>query len=210
MSIADIRKEYTRGGLTEAEADLNPFVQFHHWLEQAISGQLPEPNSMTLATVSSDGKPSARIVLLKAFDERGVVFFTNYLSRKGLELAVNPHAALVFHWIELERQVRIEGKVEKTSESESEGYFQTRPEGSKFGAWISEQSTVISGREILEAREKELRAQFGQNVPKPPNWGGYRLVPEMFEFWQGRRSRLHDRLRYRLEKGVWIRERLSP
>ncbi len=210
MSIGDLRKEYRYGGLVESDADRNPIAQFLTWFKQAISAELPEPNAMTLATVSADGKPSARIVLLKGCDERGLAFFTNYGSRKGLELAANPHAALVFHWVELERQVRIEGRVEKTTERESLDYFASRPFGSRLGAWISEQSAVIAGREVLEEREKELIAQFGENIPKPPHWGGYRLIPDVFEFWQGRPSRLHDRLRYRKRDEQWLRERLAP
>ena len=210
-TLADLRKNYSLGSLDIADADPNPFRQFDVWFKQAIDAQLPEPNTMTLATVDSRGRPSARIVLIKAVDERGFVFFTNYESRKGLELAQNPHASLLFYWIELERQVRIEGAVVKTSDAESDTYFASRPVGSRIGAWASEQSKVIESRAALEAREREFIAQYGDNPPRPPHWGGYRLIPDAIEFWQGRPSRLHDRLLYtRSGNADWTIARLSP
>ena len=210
-TLADLRKNYSLGSLDIADADPNPFRQFDVWFKQAIDAQLPEPNTMTLATVDSRGRPSARIVLIKAVDERGFVFFTNYESRKGLELAQNPHASLLFYWIELERQVRIEGAVVKTSDAESDQYFASRPVGSRIGAWASEQSKVIESRAALEAREREFSAQYGDNPPRPPHWGGYRLIPDAIEFWQGRPSRLHDRLLYtRSGNADWTIARLSP
>ena len=212
MSVADLRKEYALHGLSEADLDPNPFRQFQVWFEQALAAGLPEPNAMTLATATPDGRPSARMVLIKGADERGFVFFSNYQSRKGRELDANPYAALVFYWAELERQIRIEGRVERVSSQESDAYFQSRPAGSRLGAWASRQSAVIAGRAELEGRLAELAAQHpGGDVPRPPHWGGYRVVPESIEFWQGRPSRLHDRLRYRLrEDGTWLVERLSP
>lgn len=211
-TLADIRKEYTQAGLSEADADPDPFRQFQTWFEQAMAAQLLEPNGMTLATVTPDGKPRARIVLLKNFDERGFVFYTNYESHKGQELAQNSWAALVFWWTELERQVRIEGRVEKVSDVESNTYFRSRPLGSQLGAWTSQQSQVISNREVLDSRLQELQDKYqGQDIPRPPHWGGYRVIPTVIEFWQGRPSRLHDRLRYwRPEDGSWRIERLSP
>ena len=209
--VADLRTEYAKHGLTEAEAALDPFRQFDTWFRQALEAQVPEPNAMTLATVGVDGKPSARIVLLKGFDARGFVFFTNYESRKGQELAQNPNAALVFWWQALERQVRVEGTVEQVTEAESDAYFRSRPEGSRLGAWVSRQSAVIPGRAVLEEQLRELRAAYeGREIPRPAYWGGFRVRPERVEFWQGRPSRLHDRLRYRLAEGAWHRERLAP
>lgn len=211
MSISDLRRNYTLSGLTEAEADLDPFVQFRRWFDQALAAQLPEPNAMTVATVGADGRPAARVVLLKGVDERGFVFYTNYDSRKAAELTIHPYAALLFYWPELERQVRIEGGVAKVAEAESDAYFASRPRGSQLGAWTSPQSQVIAGREVLDQRLEQLTAEFaGRDVPRPPHWGGFRVVPDVFEFWQGRPSRLHDRLRYRRDGNQWLRERLAP
>ncbi len=210
MNIADLRKSYEKAELGETDSHADPFQQFGVWLQQAIDGQLPEPNAMTLATVGSDLRPSTRIVLIKGFDERGVVWYTNYGSRKGRELAGNPFAALQFHWVELERVVRIEGVVEKVSDAESDAYFDSRPLDSRIGAWASPQSQVIDGRGTLVANAAKYAAQFMLQPPRPPHWGGYRLKPEVWEFWQGRKSRLHDRLRYRLDAGQWTRERLAP
>ena len=209
--IANLRKSYERAELNEAASAVNPLQQFELWLQQAIDGQLPEPNAMTLATVGSDLRPSTRVVLIKGYDARGLVWFTNYDSRKGQQLAGNPFAALQFHWVELERVVRIEGRVEKISGDESDAYFNSRPLDSRIGAWASPQSQVIEGRGTLVANAAKYGAQFLLQPPRPPHWGGYRLVPDQWEFWQGRKSRLHDRLRYRQEQGGdWVRERLAP
>ncbi|ACK69950.1 pyridoxamine 5'-phosphate oxidase [Gloeothece citriformis PCC 7424] len=212
QSIADLRKNYTLTGLTEAEANPNPFVQFRLWFNQALEAQFLEPNAMTIATVTPDGKPSARMVLLKDFDERGFVFYTNYDSAKGQQLAQTPWAALVFWWDALERQVRIEGTVEKVSQEESDAYFASRPWESRLGAWVSDQSRVIESREVLENRLQALKDKYqAQDVPRPPHWGGFRVMPEKIEFWQGRPNRLHDRLCYKwIEGEKWIIERLSP
>ena len=210
-SIADLRKSYERAELNEDASSAAPGQQFSKWLEEAIAAQLPEPNAMTLATVGSDLRPSTRVVLIKGLDERGIVWFTNYDSRKGQELAGNPHAALQFHWVELERVVRIEGRVEKISDEESDAYFHSRPLDSRIGAWASPQSEVISGRGVLVANAAKFGAQFLLQPPRPPHWGGYRLLADRWEFWQGRRSRLHDRLRYTQQAGGdWLRERLAP
>ncbi|MEH2449035.1 MAG: pyridoxamine 5'-phosphate oxidase [Nostoc sp.] len=211
-TVADLRKDYTLEGLSELEVDLNPFTQFKKWFDQALAGQLPEPNAMTIATATPDGKPSARMVLLKDFDERGFVLFTNYNSHKGKELAENPQAALVFWWAELERQVRISGYVEKVSETESDQYFNSRPASSRLGAWVSNQSEAIESREVLERYLQEFKSKYeNQEIPRPPHWGGLRVIPTEIEFWQGRPSRLHDRLLYsRLDNGSWNIKRLSP
>ena len=210
MDIADLRKSYERDALDEAASAADPLQQFEHWLQQALKAQLPEPNAMTLATVGADGRPSTRVVLIKEADARGVVWYTNYESRKGRELAANPQAALQFHWVELERVVRIEGRVEKVDAAESDRYFATRPLDSRIGAWASPQSQVIASRAVLVANAARYGAQFLLHPPRPPHWGGYRLVADTWEFWQGRKSRLHDRLRYRLDGGAWVRERLAP
>lgn len=210
-SLADLRREYSSHSLNENDVERDPFVQFQRWLQEAITAELLEPNAMALATSTPSGKPSARIVLLKGFDERGLVFFTNYASRKAEELKENPHAALLFFWAGLERQVRIEGIVEKITHTESEEYFATRPLESRIGAWASKQSAVIESRAALQEKFDELRAHFAnQEIPLPPFWGGFRLAPLMFEFWQGRENRLHDRIRYNKQDSRWIIERLSP
>ena len=209
-SIADLRKSYERAELSESASDADPLQQFDQWLQEAVRGQVPEPNAMTVATVSGDMRPSTRIVLIKGYDERGIVWYTNYESRKGQQLAGNPFAALQFHWVELERVVRIEGRVEKVSAEESDAYFASRPLDSRIGAWSSPQSQVISGRSVLVANAAKYGAQFLLNPPRPPHWGGFRLEPDRWEFWQGRKSRLHDRLSYRLDGQSWIRERLAP
>lgn len=208
--IAALRKSYERAELDESASHADPLQQFALWLQQALDARLPEPNAMTLATVGEDGRPSSRIVLIKGFDERGIVWFTNYASRKGRELAAHPVAALQFHWVELERVVRIEGNVSKTSEAESDAYFRSRPLDSRIGAWASPQSEVIASRAVLVANAAKAGAQYLLDPPRPPHWGGYRLAPDRWEFWQGRKSRLHDRLRYRLDGGAWVRERLAP
>lgn len=211
-SIADLRKDYSLQDLTEKDVDDNPFKQFQTWFSQAVEAQLVEPNAMTLATCTPDGQPSARMVLLKDVDEQGFVLFTNYNSHKGQELAINPQAALVFWWAELERQVRVVGTVEKISSAQSDSYFEVRPPKSRLGAWASNQSEVIPNREVLEQQLREFEQKYAnQEVPRPPHWGGYRVIPTRVEFWQGRSSRLHDRLLYtRLEDGSWKIERLSP
>jgi len=212
MSLADLRRDYARARLDEADVSHDPMVEFARWFAEAQEAQVADANAMTLATATADGQPSARIVLLKAFDERGFVFFTDYRSRKGAELEANPRAALVFYWHELERQVRITGGVALTSREDSERYFASRPIGSRLGAWASHQSRVIPGRAALESDLREVEARFGDGeVPLPPHWGGYRVVPDAIEFWQGRESRLHDRIRYVRESGSgWRVQRLSP
>ncbi len=209
-NIANLRKSYERAELDESASAPAPLDQFGLWLQQALDAQLPEPNAMTLATVGANGRPSTRVVLIKGFDARGVCWYTNYASRKGRELAGSPFAALQFHWVELERVVRIEGRVEKVSAEESDAYFQSRPLDSRIGAWASPQSEVIASRAVLVANAAKVGAKFLLNPPRPPHWGGYRLVPDTWEFWQGRKSRLHDRLRYRLAGSDWVRERLAP
>jgi pyridoxamine 5'-phosphate oxidase len=208
--IAALRKSYERAELDEAASDASPLQQFDKWLREAIAAQLPEPNAMTLATVNAEGRPSTRVVLIKGYDAHGLVWYTNYDSRKGRELAANAHAALQFHWVELERVVRIEGRVEFASAEESDAYYNTRPLDSRLGAWASPQSQVISSRAVLVANAAKAAVKHGLHPPRPPHWGGYRLVPEAWEFWQGRKSRLHDRLRYRLDGSAWVRERLAP
>lgn len=231
--IANIRKSYEQAELDESAASIDPFKQFGDWLQQAIDAGVPEPNAMTLATVAPDGRPSTRVVLIKGFDLHGFVWYTNYQSRKGCELAANPMAALQFHWVELERVVRIEGRVEMVSAEESDRYFASRPFDSRIGALASPQSQVIASREVLAERfslsqqawaagrdidtragtrhDTQRETQGGTSgPPRPPHWGGYRLVPDTFEFWQGRKSRLHDRLRYQLKAGHWQRDRLAP
>jgi pyridoxamine 5'-phosphate oxidase len=209
-NLSDQRKSYERDALEEDAAALDPLRQFETWMSEAFAAKLPEPNAMTVATVGADGRPSTRIVLIKGCDARGIVWFTNYDSRKGRELAVHPFAALQFHWVELERVVRIEGSVERVDAAESDAYFASRPFDSRIGAWASPQSEVIASRGVLVANAAKYAAKFLLNPPRPPHWGGFRLKPEAWEFWQGRKSRLHDRLRYRLDGGAWVRERLAP
>jgi pyridoxamine 5'-phosphate oxidase len=209
-SIAQLRKNYTFGQLSETDVPANPLPLFKLWFDQAVRAECPEPNSMTLATANKAGNPSARIVLLKGADENGFSFFTNYESQKGKDLAVRPQAALLFHWHELERQVRIQGLVERVSAVESDEYFHSRPSASRIGAWASPQSSVIPNREFLEEAEKEFKAEFGDAPPRPEHWGGYRLRPTEIEFWQGRPSRLHDRIHYKLNGSTWQVNRLAP
>jgi len=210
-SIADLRKSYERAELSEDASHDDPLQQFDQWLHEAITAEIPEPNAMTVATVGSNLRPSTRVVLIKGYDERGITWFTNYESQKGIELAGNPYAALQFHWVELERVVRIEGLVEKVSAAESDEYFQSRPLDSRIGAWASPQSQVIASRGVLVANAARYAAQFLLQPHRPPHWGGYRLKPDHWQFWQGRKSRLHDRLRYTPDgRQGWIRERLAP
>jgi pyridoxamine 5'-phosphate oxidase len=210
-NIADLRKSYEQGELDESHSAADPLQQFALWFEQALKSELPEPNAMTVATVGADNRPSTRVVLIKGFDARGIVWYTNYESRKGRELAGNRFAALQFHWVELERVVRIEGRVEKTGADESDAYFHSRPLDSRLGAWASPQSQVIASRAVLVANAAKAAARHALNPPRPPHWGGYRLVPDRWEFWQGRKSRLHDRLCYTQQPdGSWLRERLAP
>jgi len=211
MSIADLRKDYSRASLTEADVHPNPIEQFSKWFGEALSAQVPEANAMSVSTASADGRPSSRILLIKDFDQRGFTFFTNYESRKGRELDSNPFAALLFYWIELERQVRIEGRVERISDAENDAYYNSRPVKSRLGAIASAQSRPVASREVLEARVREVEAQYGEHPVRPPHWGGYRLVPDYLEFWQGRPSRLHDRIAYqRQADGSWQLQRLQP
>lgn len=208
--LADMRKSYERGGLEEESAAGEPLAQFRQWFDDALAAKVAEPNAMTLATVSAQGRPSTRIVLVKDFDEHGLVWFTNYDSRKGQELGANPWAALQFHWVAMERVVRIEGEVERVSEAQSDAYYASRPLDSRLGAWASPQSQVIAHRGVLVANAAKVAATHGLHPKRPPHWGGYRLKPDAWEFWAGRPSRLHDRLRYRLVQGQWLRERLAP
>ncbi|MEO5717635.1 MAG: pyridoxamine 5'-phosphate oxidase [Chthoniobacterales bacterium] len=213
IDLAGLRREYETQGLRRAEMHPDPIEQFATWFSTAVNSELPDANAIALATATPDGTPSARVVLLKGFDQRGFVFFTNYESKKGRELDANPAAAFVVYWVQLERQIRVAGRVEKTSREESEAYFHERPRGSQLGAWVSHQSEVIDARRILDARLAEMEERFaGQQVIElPPHWGGYRLVPETIEFWQGRANRLHDRFRYTRQKdGSWTLERLAP
>jgi pyridoxamine 5'-phosphate oxidase len=211
MSIADLRKDYTLAGLRRVELEANPIQQFQKWFQQALDAQLVEPTAMTLATADQKGRPSARIVLLKGLDECGFIFFTNYESRKGRELAENPNAALVFHWGELERQVRVRGTATRLSREEAEKYFMGRPRGHQLGAWVSTQSEVITNRALLEKQLKDFEQKFPDAVPLPPFWGGFVLSPAEIEFWQGRLNRLHDRFRYTREPdNTWLLERLAP
>ncbi len=209
-SLADMRKNYQQAELLESNAAKHPLEQFTLWLNQALAAEIPEPNAMTLATVASDLRPSTRIVLIKGYDAQGIVWFTNYDSRKGRELAGNPFAALQFHWVELERVVRIEGRVEKISEADSDTYYHSRPLASRIGAWASPQSQSIGSREWLQQELQTYADKFQQEPPRPPHWGGYRLVPDAWEFWQGGGARLHDRLQYRKQQDQWVMKRLAP
>ena len=212
MALADMRKDYSLAGLLEKDLAKNPFRQFEQWFQEAEAAKIAEPNAMTLATAGRDGRPSARTVLLKGCDGRGFVFYTNYESRKGRELDANPRATLLFPWVAMERQIIIEGAVSRVSREVAEAYFHSRPRGSQLAAWASPQSTAVAGRAVLEESYRVVDKKYeGRTVPLPPNWGGFRLAPETVEFWQGRRSRLHDRLRYRREPGGdWVVERLAP
>ncbi len=211
--MTDARKEYEQGALTEADVERDPIRQFTRWYDAAVAAGVPEPEAMTLSTATAEGRPSARIVLLRGYDERGFCFFSNYTSHKGRELAANPYAALTFHWTALERQVRIEGRVDQTTAAESDAYFQSRPSQSRIGAWSSPQSAVIADREVLEQLVKNYQQQYPDEsaIPRPEHWGGYRLIPNLIEFWQGRPSRLHDRLQFsRAGEAAWKLERLAP
>jgi pyridoxamine 5'-phosphate oxidase len=211
VDAAKLRREYTRAGLDAASMDPDPIVQFEAWFEKVVEANLHEPNAMTLATVSGEGRPSARTVLLKGYDGRGFVFYTNYEGRKARELEANPACALLFYWGELERQVRVEGRASRLPGRESDAYFASRPRGSRLGAWVSEQSWPVRDRSVLEERIRALEAEYeDREIPRPPFWGGYRVEPETIEFWQGRENRLHDRISYRREEGAWRLERLQP
>lgn len=208
--LADLRRDFASDGLLESEVDASPFAQFAKWMDESLAAEVPDANAMTVATVGADGRPDARVVLLKYYGESGFAFFTNYESKKGHDLAANPYAAMHFFWPQLHRQVSIYGAIEKTSREESEKYFNSRPVDSRIGAWASNQSRVIASRDILEERFDEFKAKFGDDVPLPDFWGGFRLSPERFEFWQGRQNRLHDRLCYTLVDSMWTITRLSP
>jgi len=208
--LADLRRDFSSAGLDESSVSADPFVQFSGWLDAALNADLIDPNAMTLSTVGEDGRPSARVVLLKYFGPEGFAFFTNYESKKGRDLIANPIAVLHFFWPQLDRQAAVYGHVEKTPRAESERYFNSRPVDSRLGAWASSQSSVIESRDVLEKRVEEFRQKFGDNIPLPPFWGGFRLTPDRFEFWQGRQNRLHDRICYTLEDGAWAITRLSP
>ncbi len=212
LDLSALRKNYALQSLSETDVLADPMAQFSRWFQEAMEAKMPEPNAMTLATASPEGRPSARIVLLKSADNQGFVFFTNYESRKGREMDINPHAALLFTWLELERQIRIEGRVERIALAESETYFQSRPKSSQIGAWASPQSQVINSRSVLETNQEEIAEQYAEEkvLPLPPFWGGYRLMPDTIEFWQGRASRLHDRIRYTKVEQQWVIERLAP
>ena len=211
VTLAELRRDYALSGLLEKDLARDPFRQFEKWFQEAEAAKLTEPNAMVVATAGREGRPSARTMLLKGLDGRGFVFYSNYESRKGRELDANPHTTLVFPWLAIERQVIVEGAVTKVAREESEAYFHSRPRGSQLGAWVSQQSSIIAGRSVLEESLKALEKKYaGQEVPLPPHWGGWRLTPETVEFWQGRRNRLHDRLRYRREKDGWMIERLAP
>ena len=210
LNVADLRKSYEKAELSETASSADPSELFDRWLKEAIQAELPEPTAMTLATVSKDNRPSTRPVLVKGYDERGLVWYSNYESRKGIELASNPWASLQFHWVELERVVRLEGRVEKISAQESDSYFHSRPLDHRIGAWASPQSQIITDRSVIEKAASKYLAEYPKDPPRPKYWGGYRLKPELWEFWQGRKSRLHDRLRYQKEAGGWKRERLAP
>lgn len=211
MPLADLRRDYTLAGLLEKDLAKDPVRQFERWFQEAEAAKIPEPNAMVCSLSTRDGKPSSRIVLLKGLDGRGFVFYTNYESRKGRELGENPRASLLFPWIAMERQIVVEGSVAKVSREESDAYFHSRPRGSQLGAWVSRQSSIVPSRAHLDDALKQIEQKYaGQEVPMPPHWGGFRVLPETVEFWQGRRNRLHDRLRYRREKNEWVIERLAP
>ena len=211
MDLSELRISYTKAGLNEADIFADPTLQFEKWMNEAIAAKLTEPNAMTLCTADGGGQPRARMVLLKSFDSRGLVFFTNYESRKSWEIEANPKVSLLFYWADIERQIRISGAAARVSGSESDEYFNSRPVGHQLGAWVSQQSSVIAGREVLEERLASVAERFAPGpVPRPPHWGGFRVVPHTFEFWQGRQNRLHDRLEYVLQDGIWIVRRLAP